>query len=49
MQGNSYQKGLVALKDGKVQLAKELFTVSNDSRAKDQLARLEKRKSKQII
>ena len=49
MQGNSYQKGLVALKDGKVQLAKELFTVSNDSRAKDQLARLEKRKSKQMI
>lgn len=49
MQGNSYQKGLVALKDGKVQLAKELFTVSNDSRAKDQLARLEKRKSEQMI
>ena len=49
MQGNSYQMGLVALKDGKVQLAKKLFTVSNDSRAKDQLARLEKRKSEQMI
>ena len=49
MQGNSYQRGLVALKAGKVQLAKELFTVSNDSRAKNQLTRLEKRKSEQMI
>lgn len=44
-----YETGLRALRAGKVQLAKELFTASADERAKGELAKLAARQKEQLI
>lgn len=44
-----YETGLRALRAGKVQLAKELFTASADERAKGELAKLVARQKEQLI